>query len=181
MTSIYGEVLAEHLRAPRSRRDLDCALEAVLFVATEPLSLSNLASLLQSDEKTVKTAIQRLKQHYRNRGIRIASDGVSYSFATAPSTRVAVARYYDEPRVLSDKACEVLALVAYLQPITGAQIAEHHGADATHVLQTLLDAGLIACSPGEDSLLFFRTTAAFLNATRLVSLDGLPLPDVLGY
>ena len=172
VASSFAAVLTD--TAPLSRQDLECAIEALLFVAREPLDLAELALLVQRDEKAVAAALRTVELFYQHRGIRVTCKGARYFFAAAPSTRAVIVRYLDEPRMLSDSASDVLALVAYLQPITAAQIMEYHDADPTHVLQTLQEAGLIQCSPDEGSVLFFRTTTAFLEAASLASLDELP-------
>ncbi len=172
VASSFASMLTEV--APLSRHDLECAIEALLFVTREPLGLADLTLLTKCDERAIAAALRTVKLRYQHRGIRVTCKGARYSFAAAPSTRAAIVRYFDEPRMLSDSASDVLALVAYLQPITAAQIMEYHDADPAHVLQTLQEAGLIQCSPGEGSALFFRTTAAFLEAASLQSLDELP-------
>ena len=162
-----------------SAHELECALEALLFIAPQPLSLAELLPLVHCDEHQVKSALRRLKQRYKTRGIVVLQRDAQYFFALAPITLRVVTRYAHEPRDLSATAYEALALIAYLQPITAAQLREYHAEDATYVLQTLQDAELICCSPGENNVLFFRTTEAFLEATSLASLEELPCPDSL--
>jgi segregation and condensation protein B len=158
--------------------DLECALEALLFTAPEPLGLPDLVRLLQHGEAEILATLRRLTRRYATRGLRVKEQQGRYCLVVAPTAEKAVAAYHQEPSLLSDAAYEALALVAYLQPITASRLLELQGADGNHALQTLQDAGLIVGTPGEESPLFFRTTEAFLVAAELTSLDALPLADV---
>jgi segregation and condensation protein B len=161
--------------APTTAEDLECALEALLFLAPEPLAVPELIRLLQHDEPAIVAALRRLTRRYAKRGLRIAEQQGRYRLTVAPTAEKAVIAYHHEPGFLSEAAYEALALVAYLQPITTGRLVELHGADGSHVLQTLQDAGLIVGTPGEESGRFFRTTEAFLEVVGLDSLEALPL------
>jgi segregation and condensation protein B len=154
--------------------DLECALEALLFTAPQPLGLPELVRLLQHGESEILATLRRLQRRYATRGLRITEQQGRYHLTVAPTAEKAVLAYHQEPGFLSDAAYEALALVAYLQPITADRLVELQGTDGSHVLQTLQDAGLIIGASGEESRLFFRTTGAFLTAAELASLDELP-------
>jgi segregation and condensation protein B len=160
--------------SPAAADELECMLEALLFTAPEPLGVPDLVRLLQQGEPEIVATLRRLTRRYAKRGLRIAEQQGRYHLNVAPAAAKVVLAYHQEPGFLSDAACEVLALVAYLQPITASRLVELQGADGSHVLQTLQDAGLIVGTSGEESGLFFRTTGAFLTAAELASLDELP-------
>jgi len=160
--------------SPAVANDLECALEALLFMAPEPLGVTELVRLLQQGESEIRAILRQLQRRYAKRGLRIAEQQGRYHLKVAPTAERPVVAYNQEPGLLSDAAYEALALVAYLQPITAGRLVELQGADGSHVLQTLQDAGLIVGTPGEESRLFFRTTEAFLEAAELTSLDELP-------
>jgi segregation and condensation protein B len=162
--------------APAAAEDLECLLEALLFLASEPLGVPELVRLLQHGESEIVATLRRLTRRYAKRGLRIAEQQGRYCLTVAPTTEKAVLAYHQEPGFLSDAAYEALALVAYLQPITAGRLFELHGTDGNHALQTLQDAGLVVGTPGEESQRFFRTTGAFLTAAELTSLDELPPP-----
>jgi segregation and condensation protein B len=161
---------------PAAAEDLECALEALLFLAPEPLAVPDLARLLQHGEVEILKTLRRLTRRYAKRGLRVKEQQGRYSFDVALTVEKAVLAYQQEPGFLTDAAYEALALIAYLQPITADRLVELQGADGSHALQTLQDAGLVVGTPGEESRLFFRTTETFLTAAELTSLDELPPP-----
>jgi len=162
--------------SPAAADDLECALEALLFLAPEPLAVPELVRLLQHGEPEILKTLRRLTRWYAKRGLRITEQQGRYHLTVAPTAEKAVLAYHHEPGFLSDAAYGTLALVAYLQPITTGRLLELQGTDGSHALQTLQDAGLVVGTPGEESWLFFRTTEAFLEAAELTSLDELPPP-----
>jgi segregation and condensation protein B len=165
--------------SPAATEDLECALEALLFMAPEPLGVPELVRLLQQGEPEIAATLRQLTRRYAKRGLRITEQQGRYCLKIAPTAEKAVTAYHQEPGFLSDAAHEVLALVAYLQPISASRLLELQGADGNHALQTLRDAGLIVGTPGEESRLFFRTTEAFLEVAGLDSLEALPLVNLL--
>ena len=175
VASRFAAALAP-LCPPAAVEDLECALEALLFTAPEPLGLPELVRLLQHGEAEILATLRRLTRRYATRGLRVKEQQGRYHLVIAPTTEKAVIAYHQESGFLSDAAYEVLALVAYLQPITASRLLELQGTDGSHALQTLQDAGFVVGTPGEESPLFFRTTEAFLRAAELVSLDELPPP-----
>lgn len=169
---------AELLDTGRLQRDV----EALLFVATEPLSIKRLARLTSADEADVTVALQRIDATFAERGIVLRQVAGGYRLATSPSTRAAVEAYLLPPKTnLSPAALETLAIVAYNEPVTKAQIEDIRGVSADSVIATLLDRRFIAESgrkeaPGRPML--YRTTPEFLEAFGLNSLDELPSVDL---
>jgi segregation and condensation protein B len=160
--------------SPAAAEDLECLLEALLFLAPEPLDVPELVRLLQHSESEIRATLRRLTRRYAKRGLRIAEQQGRYCLKVAPTAEKAIVAYHQEPGFLSDAAYEALALIAYLQPITASRLLELQGMDGSHALQTLQDVGLIIGASGEESRRFFRTTGAFLVAAELTSLDELP-------
>ena len=166
--------------------ELQRKLEALLFVASEALSIKKLANLCDADEIDVTKAIAEIEAEYAERGIVVRKIAGGYRFATAPSTRDAVETYLLPPKTtLSPAALESLAIVAYNEHLEGmattkAEIEAIRGVSADSVVQTLLDRGFIEETgrkevPGRPIL--YKTTPQFLEAFGLLSLDELPKID----
>jgi segregation and condensation protein B len=167
--------------------ELRRSIEALLFVASEALSIKKLAQLCGAEEIAVTKAVAEIEAEYAERGIVIRKVAGGYRFATAPSSREVVEAYLLPPKTtLSPAAMESLAIVAYNEhlegmPTTKAEIEAIRGVSADSVVQTLLERGFIAESgrkevPGRPIL--YRTTPEFLEAFGLLSLDDLPKVDI---
>jgi segregation and condensation protein B len=157
-------------------------LEALLFVAAEPLSIKRLAKLTEAEEADVTLALQRIEGDFSERGIVLRQVAGGYRLASAPAARAVVEAYLLPPKSnLSPAALETLAIVAYNEPVTKTQVEEIRGVSADSVIATLLDRRFIAESgrkeaPGRPML--YRTTPEFLEAFGLNSLDDLPSIDL---
>lgn len=161
-------------------------IEALLFVASEALSIKKIAHLCEAEEMDVTTALAEIEGEYAERGIVVRKIAGGFRFATAPSTREVVETYLLPPKTtLSPAALESLAIVAYNEhlegePTTKADIESVRGVSADSVVQTLLERGFIEESgrkevPGRPIL--YKTTPEFLEAFGLLSLDELPKID----
>lgn len=157
-------------------------IEAVLFVASEALSIKTLAKLTGAQEPDVTLALQRIDADYAERGIVLREVAGGYRFASSPAARAAVEAYLLPPKTnLSPAALETLAIVAYNEPVTKAQIEDIRGVSADSVIATLLDRRFIIESGRRESPgrpLLYKTTAEFLEAFGLNSLDDLPAVDL---
>lgn len=160
---------------------LQQTIEALLFVASEPLSIKRLAKLTGAEESDVTLALQHIDEAFAERGMVLRSVAGGYRFASAPSARAAVEAYLLPPRTnLSPAALETLAIVAYNEPVTKTQVEEIRGVSADSVIATLLDRRFIAEfgrkeAPGRPML--YKTTPEFLEAFGLNSLEDLPTVD----
>lgn len=165
---------ALHAAAERIER----AVEALLFVASEPLETKRIAKLVGEDEKVVALAVQRLEEQYADRGVIVREAGGGYRFATSPLVRAAVEAYLLPPRTtLSVQALETLAIVAHMQPVTKSDIESIRGVNSDSVVATLLDRNLIVESGRKDVVgrpMLYKTTQLFLESFGLRSLDDLP-------
>ncbi|HEY0384083.1 MAG TPA: SMC-Scp complex subunit ScpB [Candidatus Elarobacter sp.] len=159
-------------------------LEALLFVASEALSIPKLAKLTGAEESDVSLALQKIDEEFAHRGIALREIAGGYRFASAPSAREAVEAYLMPPKTnLSPAALETLAIVAYTQPTTKGDIEGIRGVSADSVIATLVDRRFLTESGRKDvpgRPILYKTTPDFLEAFGLRSLDELPPVDVDG-
>jgi segregation and condensation protein B len=157
------------------------ALEALLLLACEPVEVSALASAVGLEESEVATCLATLARGYveEGRGIRLERSRSGVRLVTAPEAGAAVARFQglDKKPRLSAAALDALSIVAYRQPVTRSVVEGIRGVGSDHVLAVLLNAGLIEEVGRSESIgkpVLYGTTASFLEATGLTSLDELP-------
>jgi segregation and condensation protein B len=157
-------------------------LEAVLFASAEPLDEKTLAARMP-DGVDVVSALRRLQEEYASRGVNLVRIGGKWTFRTATDLSWLLARNSVEPRRLSRAAVETLAIIAYHQPVTRAEIEEIRGVSASRgTLDVLLETGWIRPrgrrkAPGRP--ITFGTTEAFLSHFGLDSVGDLPGLDEL--
>lgn len=156
-------------------------IEAVLFACGEPVSVSRLAEAtgLEPEEASNQADILAAKYAREDRGIRIVKLGDSYQMCTSELYAEPVKRALEIRRntVLSQAALEVLAVVAYNQPVTKAFVEQIRGVDCSGVMSTLAEKGLIEEAgrlelPGRP--ISYVTTENFLRVFSMQSLDQLP-------
>ena len=165
--------------------ELEAALEGVLFAAGEPVGVERLCLGLETDRPTLDAAAQRLMDRYRyeRRGIRLLRLDASYQLCSAPEQADCIRRTLEgrKPTRLSQPALEVLAIIAYYQPVTRAYVDQIRGVDSSYTVSLLLERDLIEeCGrlavPGRP--IQYRTTQTFLRSFGLSNLDELPeLPN----
>jgi segregation and condensation protein B len=180
--SIHSEPLAQPLHPPAERvRELTHAVEALLFVASDPLSLLELAELTDAPAERVARALDALaERHCEGRsGVVLERVGGGYGFRASRSTAAVCSRLVDRPaqRPLSPASLETLALVAYLEPVSRPEIARIRGVSAEAAVASLVERGLIEdCGRGDGpgGAVLYRTTAAFARTFGLGSLEELP-------
>ncbi len=155
------------------------ALEAILFVAEAPVRVGQLASVLEASPAQVEEALHHLARTLQGRGLRLQRQGDRLRLVTAPEVAPYVERFLGRQRRdrLPRAALETLAIVAYRQPITRAQIEAIRGADCQRALATLKARGLIAevgraAGPGRPPL--YGTTIKFLEHFGLERPEDLP-------
>ena len=153
-------------------------VEALLFVASEPLSIKQIAKLARADETEVAATLQQIAADYTDRGIVLREVAGGYRFATSPLAREAVEAYLLPAKTtLSVPALETLAIVAHLQPVTKSEIEAIRGVNSDSVVSTLLDRSLIMEAGRKEVIgrpMQYKTTAFFLESFGLRSLDDLP-------
>lgn len=152
-------------------------IEALVFASSEPVTPRQLAQLLP-DLPDAELALREVAASYAERGVRLVEVAGGWQFRTAPELAPLLRRVVPQPRRLPRAAMEVLAVVAYHQPITRPEIEERRGAALSQqTLELLLEEGLIASQgrkevPGRPTL--WGTTPAFLGLFGLRSLRDLP-------
>ena len=160
-------------------------IEAVLFASGEPISAARIAEVAGIDTKTANNLILQLADDYENRqsGIRILKLGDAFQMSTdpqfAPQVRQALDIRRNQP--LSQASLEVLAIVAYNEPVTRAFIDTVRKVDSAYVVSSLCEKNLIeACGrldvPGRPHI--YRTTPTFLRCFGIESLEQLPFVDI---
>jgi segregation and condensation protein B len=153
-------------------------VEALLFVASEALSIPQLAKVLHADEREIAAVLAHIEAEYSERGIVLREVAGGYRFATSPLARDVVEAYLLPPRTtLSTPALEALAVIAHLQPVTRSEIEAIRGVNSDSVVNTLLDRELIAEAGRKDVVgrpMQYKTTPFFLESFGLRSLDDLP-------
>jgi segregation and condensation protein B len=157
------------------------ALEAILLAADEPVEPGLLAQLLEIAKERVEELCAELAASYEaeERGFVLARVAGGYRFQTAPEMAPYVERFVLEGQHarLSAAALETLAIVAYKQPLSRAQVAAIRGVNVDGVMRTLQQRGYIeevARDPGPGNAVMFGTTRLFLEKLGLDSLDQLP-------
>lgn len=169
---------------------LQRALEAMLLMATEPVTALELATALEAPEPEVTAELERISRHYvaDGRGFELRRVAGGWRLATAEDLAEIIEAWVtsDQRTRLSQAALETLAVIAYLQPVSRGRIAGVRGVGVDGVVRTLLVRGLIR-EAGEDpatGAATFATTGLFLQKLGLDSLDELPdlaplLPDAV--
>ena len=161
--------------------DLVRAVEATLFAAVEPMSVEAVSTHLGGAE--VRSALAALVQHYDGRGVQLVERGGRWHFQTAPDLAHLLRREKEDVRRLSRAATEVLAIVAYHEPVSRAEIESIRGVQtAKGTLDVLLEAGWVRIAgrrevPGRPVI--YATTAEFLTHFGLESRRDLPGIDEL--
>jgi segregation and condensation protein B len=164
------------------------ALEAVLFVADEPLSSAVLANLVRTDRPSVDSLLEGLAWEYERTGAGLTLRRVAggWRLYTHPDAAPIVERFVLSSRHtrLTRAALETMAIVAYKQPVTRHQVAAIRGVDSEGVLRALVERGLLAevgRDEGPGRPLLYGTTPEFLERLGLDSVSELPpLAPLLG-
>jgi len=161
--------------------DLVRAVEATLFAAQEPMTEQAISTHLGGAD--VREALRELAAHYEGRGIRLTEYGKRWQFQTAPDLAHLLRREREEVRRLSRAATEVLAIVAYHEPVSRAEIESIRGVQtAKGTLDVLMEAGWVRVAgrrevPGRPVI--YATTPEFLTHFGLASRRDLPGIDEL--
>ncbi len=158
--------------------ELPALIEALLLVASGPVSIGDLAEVANARASEIEAAVERLMT-IEDRGWVVQRHRDQVQLATAPRFASQIRRFLglDREARLSSAALETVAIVAYRQPVTRGTIEAVRGVDSTGVIATLLSRGLIetggrAETPGQPYQ--YVTTPAFLQHFGLASLDELP-------
>ncbi len=170
--------------APVSQEDsqITAILEAIVYVAEEPLTLAQIAASLQQPPERIQELLDQLVAEFDQpgHGVSIREVAGGYKMATKPEHHEAVRNFVKSlkpPLKLSLPALETLAVIAYKQPATGPEIMEIRGVQGGGVLKTLLDRKLIAVAGRKNVIgkpMLYKTTKEFLIQFGLKDLSELP-------
>jgi segregation and condensation protein B len=186
---VGGEQPAE----PDVSDQLVAILEALIFASPEPITPKQLFKLLDTEPKEdVDAALAELQRRYDARGgaLQVVEVAGGFQIVTRPDLHEWVRRLFHErtTQKLSVQALETLAVIAYKQPITAAEITEIRGVNASGVVGTLLERGLVKISGRKQVVgrpFLYSTTREFLDRFGLKDLDDLPkvedMADALGF
>jgi len=161
---------------------LRAILEAIIYVAEEPLTLAQLSASLQQPGEQIRRLLEQLVAEFDKpeHGVSIRQVAGGYKMATKPEHHEAVRDFVKSlkpPLKLSLPALETLAVIAYKQPVTGPEIMEIRGVQGAGVLKTLLDRKLIAVAGRKNVIgkpILYKTTKEFLIQFGLKDLTELP-------
>ena len=162
-------------------------VEALLVVASAPLSADELAEAAADDVERIEMALGLLSERYREgrSGIVLEQVAGGYAFRAARDAAEACARLFERPveRGLSQAALETVAIVAYLGPVSRPEIARIRGVAADSAVASLVERGLIAEAgreSGPGGAVRYRVTSLFERIFGLENLGALPRLDDLG-
>ncbi|MGH9069678.1 MAG: SMC-Scp complex subunit ScpB [Acidimicrobiales bacterium] len=161
--------------------DIGPAIEAILMVSAEPVPAQLLAELLETAVEEVEAEAQRLRADYeaQGRGFILAKVAGGYRYQSHPDQAAFVERFATDggPSRLSPAALETLAIVAYLQPVSRAQISAIRGVGVDGVVRMLCQRGYVVAvgrDPGPGQAVLFGTTDNFLERMGLDEITSLP-------
>ncbi|MCC6006244.1 MAG: SMC-Scp complex subunit ScpB [Rhodobacteraceae bacterium] len=168
---------APRLFSPPPMAEQEGMVEALLFASPEPLSVAGMATRMPHGCDAAE-ALAHLRRRYEGRGVRLVRVGEAWAFRTAPDLDFLMSREVEETRKLSRAAIETLAIVAYHQPVTRAEIEEIRGVGVSRgTIDLLLELDWIRLgrrrmTPGRP--VTFIVTQAFLDHFGLESARDLP-------
>ncbi len=159
-------------------KSLKSALESILFISSKPLKLKELANFFEQDAQALKTALDELINEKKESGIIILDNNGEYQLATNSQNATLVKNFLNAElrEKLTDATIEVLAIVAYRQPISKSELEAIRGVNSQYSLRTLLIRGLVEKTPNpRDARSFlYQTTTEFLQHLGLAAIKDLP-------
>ena len=172
-------------KTPGMEGSLKGRIEAILFVAGEAVGIKDMAKALQIEEKALKEALNEIgsEYDYEQRGFLLKRFGDKVQLATRPLYSEDVLRLLQpvQQQSLSQAAMETLAVVAYKQPVTRAEVEQIRGVKCDYSLQSLMMKGLIQEAGRKDTIgrpILYATTDMFLSHFGIQGLEDLPpLPE----
>jgi segregation and condensation protein B len=158
---------------------LAATVEALLFLASEPVGVDELADAIQVDEEAVGVALREVAGTLEDRGVVLREVAGGWTLASHPDAEEAARRLLARPRTsaLTPAQAETLAIVAYLQPVSRPEVARIRGVASESATSALVERGLIEESGrSQFGAVLYRTTPLFLKLFGLRSTDDLPDP-----
>jgi segregation and condensation protein B len=157
--------------------NLAAHIEALLFLAPEPVSVEELADALQAGEDAVTAALEKLQGALEGRGLVLRRVAGGVALASHPDAEEAARRLLARPRTpsLTPAQAETLAIVAYLQPVSRPEVARIRGVASESATSALTDRALIEeAGRSQFGAVLYRTTPLFLKLFGLDSPEQLP-------
>jgi segregation and condensation protein B len=159
--------------------DLVALVESLLFIADEAVTVGRLAQALEVKPEEIEASLAVLRRDCTGRGVRLQRGGGRVQLVSAPEAAPCIERFLglELSSRLSPAALESLAIVAYQQPVTRAQVEAVRGVNSDSVLRTLVGKGLLEEVGRLDTVgrpILYGTTLDFLSFFGLASLDDLP-------
>ena len=168
-------------KPPRNVGEIVSIVEAVIFVADEPVTVKILAEILEEDRETVEAAVEELRNEYEQRegGLQLREIAGGWQISTRTEFHEEVRRFLrTRPSAkLSLAALETLAVIAYKQPVTVPEILEIRGVQSASAIKTLLEKRLIATKGHKETVgrpMLYGTSKDFLIQFGLKDLSELP-------
>ena len=165
----------------RSISEVIAVVEALVFVAEEPMTIKTLAEVMGEDRETVQAAVEELQEEYERRdgGLILREIAGGWQIATKPQFHDEIRKYMkSRPSAkLSLAALETLAVIAYKQPVTVPEILEIRGVQSASAIKTLLDKKLITAKGRKETVgrpMLYGTAKDFLMQFGLKDLSELP-------
>src|SRR5690242_21732051 len=159
---------------------LAAQIEALLFLAPDPVSVEELADALQVSEEFAALGVQELEEQLEGRGLVLRQVAGGYALASHPDAEEAARRLLARPRTpaLTPAQAETLSIVAYLQPVSRPEVARIRGVSSESATSALTDRGLIEeAGRSQFGAVLYRTTPLFLKLFGLRSVEDLPDPS----
>jgi segregation and condensation protein B len=163
------------------KRESKRAIEAILMVASHPVSSKELAEILETSPKDVEALIEELSGEYKEdgRGFELVKIADGYRYQSRSELYAYVEKFImeDSPAKLSAAALETLAIIAYRQPVSRAQLSAIRGVNVESVLRLLVERGYVDAvgrDSGPGQAMLYGTTELFLEKLGLASISDLP-------
>ena len=168
-------------KQPREISEIISIVEALIFVADEPITVKTLADILEEDKETVAAAVEELQKEYEERGggLQLREIAGGWQISTRAEFHEEIRRFLKtRPSAkLSLAALETLAVIAYKQPVTVPEILEIRGVQSASAIKTLLDKRLIVAKGRKEAVgrpMLYGTSKDFLIQFGLKDLSELP-------
>jgi segregation and condensation protein B len=160
---------------------LATTVEALLYLSPDPVAAAELAEAIEVDEEAVASVLDQLERGLEaaGRGVRLRRVAGGYALAAVPEAEAAARRLLAKPRTppLTQAQAEVLAIVAYLQPVSRPEVARIRGVSSDSAVASLTERGMIEeRGRSQFGAVTYGTTALFEKLFGLSGLDALPDP-----
>ena len=157
---------------------LESIIESILFVTSKPLTAAALAKILEEDKSTVEAALAALATAHQDSGVVLMESTGTWQFATSSKNSTEIKNFLNAElrEKLTEAAVETIAIIAYRQPISRAEIEAIRGVNCQYSLRHLLIRGMIQKipNPSDARQNLYETTLEFLQQLGLKSIKELP-------